>query len=345
MANASLFGSHCPETKPSNQPSWVKAGFGYRQAGYHYGFGEARFNEGLSYVQLLKQAEQQARQDLVNSIHIKVDASSGINTVVENSESGEQVKRLIETKVETRSKLDLPGLPIYQQWQDADSCTVYVQVRIDGPMVDLVLQRTQAETYLADAQNEAKQIKLRLFAIDEAIRLANQYEFNRIPAGLSSEQMQRQFKHVRQALIRKIEQNNHVFFIINNTQAIDTSALNHLRATMNSAMRGSFEIDKSCSSPAICLSLAGNTSANYASVAVVRMEASKQNGFWIGNFAVEISLWDLADNTRLYNSEPLAVRVMNRHQHKLTLNSGLTKWQKLHKNSLDKYQQKAASLK
>ncbi len=344
-ANASLFGSDCSDVQSSKKPAWVKSGFEYQEDGYRYGFGEARFKKSGSYEQLLKQAEQQARQDLVNSIHIKVDASTGVSTLVEKGVGGEQVKHLSQNTVETSSKLDLPGLPIHQQWQDSETCTLYVQVRIDNPMVALVLQRTQAETYLADAQNEHKQVKLRLHAIEEAIRLAKKYEFNRIPAGLSSGQMLRQFGHVRKELQRLIEQNNHVFFIVNNTKAVDTSALSALRGAMKSAMSGSFETGKQCATPAICLSQAGKTSANYASVAVVRMDASKQNGFWIGNFEIEMSLWDLADNSRLFNSGVLSTRVMNRHQHKLTINSGLSKWMQLHKKSLLQYQKKAAAIK
>ncbi len=344
-ASAGLFGSDCPDVQLSKKPVWVISGFEYQKNGYRYGFGEARFKKDHGYEQLLKQAEQQARQDLVNSIHIKIDASTGVSTLVESGVGGEKIKRLSQNTVETSSKLDLPGLPIHQQWQDAENCTLYVQVRIDNAMVALVLQRTQAETYLADAQNENKQVKLRLHAINEAIRLAKKYEFNRIPAGLSSEQMLRQFGHVRKDLQRIIDQNNHVYFIVNNTQTLDSNALSTLRSTMESAMSGSFETGKQCASPAICLSQAGKTSASYASIAVVGMDASKQNGFWIGNFEIEISLWDLADNSRLFNSGVLSARVMNRHQHKLTISSGLSKWMQLHKKSLFQYQQKAAAIK
>jgi hypothetical protein len=334
----------CPDAIDSKLPIWVEAGFGYQEPGYYYGFGEARMTNGLSYGQLLMQAEQQARQDLVNSIHIKVEASTGISTLIENGVTGERIRRRSENKIQTSSKLDLPGLPIHQQWQDADSCSVYVQVRIDNPMVTLVLQRTQAEAYLSGAQNETRPVKLRLFSIDEAIRLANHVEFNQIPAGLSSSQMLRKFKNVRDKLLRVISRSNHAFFIVNDTHADDTEALNLLRTTMESAMSGSFETGKECSSPAICLNHAGSTSANYASVAVVRMKPTKQNGFWVGNFEIEVSLWDLADNTRIYNSGVLAVRVMNRHQHKLTLNGGFNKWLQLHTNSLAKYQQKASAV-
>jgi len=344
FVNAGLFSSNCPEAKQSKQPNWVKSGYEYSQPGYNYGFGEARFDPKLSYDQQLKQAEQQAQQDLVSSIHLEVDASSGISTFVESDATGEKVKRHTEIRMETRSKLDLPGLPIHQQWQDADNCTVYVQVRIDKPMVVLVLRRTQAQAYFQDAQNDSKPIKLRIFAIDEAIRLAKSSEFGRIQGGPTSQQMLREFAHVSDDLLRIKSKSNHVFYIVNETQATDTESLVTLRSVMRSAMPGSFETGKQCSSPAICLHQAGKTAANYASVAVVRMDLSKQNGFWIGNFVVEMSLWDLADNSRLYSSGPLPARVMNRHQHKLTLNNALKKWGKLHKSTLNEYQQKAATL-
>jgi hypothetical protein len=341
LPTQALFGSDCPEAKESNVPDWVDVGFGFHQDGYRFGFGEARYQDGATFEDLLKHAEQLARQDLVNGIHINIDVSSGISTLVEESESGENVIRNTQNRVETRSKLELPGLPIDKQWQDADSCSVYVQVRIREALVGLVLQRTQAQTYLADARNDEKPIKLRLHAIDEAIRLAEEHEFNKIPGSLSSAQMLREFNNVKSDLERISKRSNHVVYIVNQTDATDTASLQKLRKQLKAALPGSFETGKHCNSSAACLRQAGETAANYASIVLVGMNTSKQNGFWIGDFDIEISLWNLADNRRIHASGNKASRVMNRHKHKLTLEKGLQKWLAQHESILNQYQQAA----
>lgn len=339
--HAALFGSDCPEAKEEKPPAWVTAGFSFQKKGYRFGFGEARYQNDSSYEALLKQAEQLARQDLVNGVHIEVDASSGISTLVENTRGGEDITRSTQNRIETRSKLELPGLAIHQQWQNADTCSVFVQVRISEAMVGLVLQRTQAQTYLADARNDEKPVKLRLHAIDEAIRLANRYEFNKIPGGLSSDQMLREFNNLKSDLQRISQRTNHVVYIVNQTAANDTAALQQLRKHLKAALPGSFETGKHCNSSASCLRQASETAANYATVALVGLSTSKQNGFWVGDFEVEITLWNLANNQRLYTSGNKASRVMNRHKHKLTLEKGLHKWFTQHNASLDQYQQRA----
>lgn len=340
-ANAALFGSDCPEAKESKEPAWVTRGFSFNQAGYRIGFGEARYYDDATYNKLLKQAEQLARQDIVNSVHITVDASSGITTLVESSEQGEDVSHSSENHIETRSKLELPGLPIHRKWQNADSCSVYVQVRISEAMVALVLNRTQAQAYLLDARNDDKTVKVRLQALNEAIRLAKKYEFNKIPGGLSSAQMLRDFEHLRADLQRISSLNNHVVYVINQTSANDTHALLVLRNTMKTSAAASFETGKTCNSPSICLQQAGQTSANYASIAVVTLNTSRQNGFWVGDFSVEMALWDLANNSRLFSTGEQSSRVMNRHKYKLTLKKGLNKWLAQHKTSLQQYRHAA----
>ena len=296
---AGLFGNDCPQAKENKTPAWVKAGFTFQKKGYRYGFGEARFTSKSNYQQQLKQAEQLARQDLVNGVHIIIDASSGISTLIESTQAGEQIKSLAQNQVQTHSKLELPGLAIYQQWQNADTCTVYVQVRISEPMVALVLQRTQAQIYFKYANNDSNPLRKRLTAIDEAIRLAKKYDFNVITAGLSSSQILSEFSDLQRDLQRLLSLNNHVIYVINDTHAVDTNALAPLRTRFKSAMPGSFETDENCSTPAICLHQAGGSNANYSTIVKVSMNSSKQNGFWVGDFVIEISLWDLANNNRL----------------------------------------------
>ena len=145
-SQAAFFGSSCPEAVKSEKPKWVLAGYEYTEPGYRFGFGESRYTKDHSFKELLEKAEQYARQDLVSSVHITVDASSGIKTLVEKNTKGENISYQQVTRVEIHSKLELPGLPIYRQWQDHESCSVYLQVRISEPILDLVLKKTQTNS-------------------------------------------------------------------------------------------------------------------------------------------------------------------------------------------------------
>ena len=109
-------------------------------------------------------------------------------------------------------------------------------------------------------------------------------------------------------------------------------------------MSGSFEIFKACNSPTLCLDHAGKTPANFASIADVKLNTVKQNGFWVGDFTIELTLWDLSDNTKKYHSGVLASKVMNRHKHKLTLNKAMKKWLKVYDHKLEEFKTIASTI-
>jgi hypothetical protein len=340
-SQAAFFGSSCPEAVKSEKPKWVLAGYEYTEPGYRFGFGESRYTKDHSFKELLEKAEQYARQDLVSSVHITVDASSGIKTLVEKNTKGENISYQQVTRVEIHSKLELPGLPIYRQWQDHESCSVYLQVRISEPILDLVLKKTQTNSYVADANNNEKTIRTRIYAIDEAILLAKKYEFSAIPSNLTSAQMLRKFDNIRTDLIQLSLRNNHAVYIVTPTD--NTGMLSTLRNKIKSSMSGSFETEVACSSASMCLKQAGTTSANYASIAVIDLNMSKQNSFWVGDFIVDITLWDLSDKSRQFSIGKKSSRVMHRYKHKLTLDRGLDKWLAQHEERMLDYIEHAKS--
>lgn len=64
---------------------------------------------------------------------------------------------------------------------------------------------------------------------------------------------------------------------------------------------------------------------------------SKQNSFWVGDFIIDITLWDLSDNSRQFSIGKKPSRVMHRYKHKLTLDRGLDKWLAQHEKPMLEY--------
>ena len=273
-----------------------------------------------------------------------VSTQTGVTTLVESEDGQESIKLKTDSNIETSSYIDLPGLSIHRQWQDAETCTVYVQVRISESRLSVVLKKSQADMYFKDAQDEGKSISKRLLAISEAIRLAKTYDFRVISSSKSSEQLIREYKHLQQQLEKISSKNNNAVFVINHSTDTNQQALSPIADSLKSSMSGSIEIIKACNSPPLCLSHAGKTPANFASIADVKLNTVKQNGFWVGDFTIELTLWDLSDNTKKYHSGVLGSKVMNRHKHKLTLNKAMKKWLKVYDHKLEEFKTIASTI-
>lgn len=343
-SQAALFGSNCPEVLKVQEPIWVSKGYQFSESGYRFGFGEARYRDKISYKKQLEQAKLSARQDLVNGIHIIVDTSSGARTLLEKGAGSERVLHHKESRVETRSKLELPGLPVHRLWQNSKTCSIYVQVRISERMIDVLLKKKQVNEFFNTAINKDKTIKVRLQAINEAILLTKKYEFGDDYIGTNSSQMLRKFNAIKHELKNKSLLNNHVIYVIKNSSDVEHPQLLPLLNIMKSSLSGGFETGGSCNSTTMCLQQAAGTSANYASIAVVNLNMSKQNSFWVGDFSTEITLWDLTNNSRKYSSGKQITRVMNRYKHELTLEKGFEKWMREHAEILDSYRDNAREI-
>jgi hypothetical protein len=340
-----FFGSDCPEAENTPKPSWVNEQFNYDEAGYRIGFGEARYHKNASYQDLRSEAEKIARAELTSSIKVEIKEEGQLKKLWEKDSQGESVKQRLDTSISTLSHIELPGLPIYKSWQDPESCTVYTLVRIDEPTLELVLQKTHLDDAYKKAQNQNLATKDRLFELEEAIRVAKKYQFSKLQGSKASEDYLRRFDHLKAKLTDLLTRYNNAVVVINKTQDTDLQALAPLSDTLKSSLSGSFILPKPCRSTALCMGQAQNEfSANYLSVASVSLNTVKQNGFWIGDFNVELVLRTLSDGKDHYKSGPLKVRVMNRHKHKLTLSKAMSKWMKVHNVKLEEFTQAAQTL-
>ena len=325
---AGWFGNNCPDAIDSAKPEWVKQGFNAHQSGFRIGFGEARYHKKSSYQSLLDEAENRAREDIANSVQVEVTSVTDIATRLDETTQSSQYSQQTHSTLKSRSHVDLPGLPIANKWQDADSCTVYVQVRIAELLLQKVLKKTQAESYNKEAGDTAKPIKSRVLSIREAIAITKRHKFGEIQGSKTSAQLLSQYQQRFNELKEIAKRNNHAIFVINQTSDQNTHALHPLKQALKLSLPGSFEVNKPCTTSSTCLRLANDTPANYASIAKVEMNLVKQNGFWLGQFTVELSRWDLSNNHLEETSGKLMVPVMNRHKHSLTLEKAMTKWLK-----------------
>lgn len=336
LANAGLFGGDCPDAPDIDKPKWVKQNYNYSEAGYLFGFGEARFKDNKAYDDLIKEAEGSARQDLVSAINISIEASNDYESkLIEKGNSADSHSQF-KSSFKTSTKIELPGLET-EKWQNPSSCHVYVLVRLKDDIVGLVVMKSKALGYHAKAKNTSLSIGERIFFAKEAIARTEKFEFADIQGSDSSSQLRRQFQHTLLNLQNQQQKFNHAVVLINNTESTDSEALRPLFSTLMQSMNGSFELPKDCSNATMCLREANQTSANYLSVATVQMNTNKQSGFWVGNIEVDISLTSLKDNHKLYISDKLSTRVMHRQKHKLTLANAMAKWQRQHGQRLNDY--------
>lgn len=341
-----FFGSDCPDAENSPKPQWVNQQFGYEETGYRMGFGEARHQKNAIYAELLSEAEKIARAELIRGIKVEIKEEGQLKKLWQQDGTNETVKRSLNSQISTLSHLELPGLPIHKTWQDPDSCTVYALVRIDESTLALVLQKTHLDEYYKKAQDPNLATQDRMFELEEAIRLVSKYEFGDLQGAMSSQDYLRRFQHLKDQLSELLSRYNNAVVVINKTEDSNLQALEPVSSTLKNALPGSFIMPKPCASSSLCMSQAqSDFSANYLSVASVSMNTIKQNGFWIGDFNIELLLRTLSDGKDHYKSGPLKVRVMNRHKHKLSLDKAMAKWLKVHSGKLDEFTQMAQSLK
>jgi hypothetical protein len=339
-----FFGSDCPDATKTPRPAWVSAGYKHAEAGFRYGFGEKRWHRKESYQKQLNEVLLRAREHLSSSIHIEVVSQTDLKSRLQENGSQTLSRTETDSSIRTRSEIELPGLPLFDSWQDADSCTLYALVRIDEPTVLLVQQRARANKRYENARSKDHPVRARLLAVDEAIALAEKYPFENIGDGAGSAALLNQFRQLRQELERLQSQFNHAVAVINRTGQGDVTAFVALEQPLNGTMSGSFRLPNQCTSVTSCLQLANQSAANFLSLADVQMNVVQQDGFWIGDFSVELSLWDLARNHQQFRSGTLSSRIMHRHQHKLTLEWALEKWLQEHAAKLGEFTRTAKKM-
>lgn len=304
----------------------------------------AHYQDDERAEQQLRRAELYAKQNLVSGIRVTVESSAQSSAIVERDNHHDELISKTENKIEARSKLDLPGLGIDRKWQNPETCTIYVQVRLSESVVELVLKYLQAQEFLADARNVENTVRFRMHAIGEAVRIASLHEFGDIPGHLSSEQMLRELYEVKSEIALLNLRTNHAVVIVNESEFLDDAALTSISQRFQEALPGSFELSERCRSSDSCMKKANDVGANYASTVFLKMVINRQNGFWIGDFSISLTLWNVSEGSVIYSSGNRKNRVMNRHKHKLTLSSAFRKWEVQHSDVIDAHRKEADRL-
>jgi hypothetical protein len=315
----------CSDAVIAEMPAWVNQGASYTQPGYKHGFGEARFEKGNDYQDLMRRARDNALVDLVSGIRVVVSAETGVSTVVETDGENEQVSKTINNKYQTTSNLELPNLEVFQSWQDYETCHVYVQVRVDESLLQLVMQKVQADSYYLEAQDVSKSLKARLFAINEAKQLALIHDFSKITASKSSTQLLRQYEQLEASLISTASRNFNAIFL-QNFASNDSSEMDDLVKNIKLKISGSYLAQTECPTPKMCIGEARKQGAKYVSVVTAKMDKQKKNGFWVGDYTIEVAQYDVATERLVDQIAKAQVRVMNRHEYNVTLKNAVEKW-------------------
>lgn len=323
----------CSNAPLVEMPEWVSRGSSFKQPGYKYGFGEAQFEKGMMIDDLRARALDNSLRDLVSGIRVVVSAETGVTTVVETDGKSEQVTQKINNTLHTESKMELPDLEVYQIWQDYKTCSLYVQVRVDESTLQLVMLKLQADNYYLDAIDKKNSIKARQFAITEAIRLAQGNDFSRITASKSSQQLLREYQLVEANLHATESRNYHAILFANN-QLGDNNDLDALGNALAANVSGSYLSYSPCLSAKSCIAEARKQGANYVSVVSTSGNKNKKNGFWVGDYRIDVVLYDVSSERIVDEISEATVRVLNRHDYNVTLVSAVDKWLIAHRKQV-----------
>ena len=87
---SALFGPKCKTATVKIKPEWVEAGYEHNSIGNLHGFGHASYQKKKSYEELLANAENLARADLIKSLEVKVE--SKLNVQTQQSTQNKKVK-------------------------------------------------------------------------------------------------------------------------------------------------------------------------------------------------------------------------------------------------------------
>ncbi|NRB41563.1 MAG: hypothetical protein HRU20_24340 [Pseudomonadales bacterium] len=330
-----LFGSKCKHADKMPEPDWVTAGFSYEKTGFRYGFGHVLYQSKQSYEKQLANAENLARADLIKSLQVEVKSELDVQTRETSHNKKVNFKQDIVQRISTRSKLELPGLAIKEKWQNKKTCEVYVLVELSDRMVHLVAQKALVLSYFEQGKDASFNIYTRILILANAIEITQNNDFSQLPNSQSSEHLQEEIYAQKTSLENQLASQRNAVFIVNGREH---SGMNKfLFEAISAQVSGSFEGGQ-CSSNKQCMSQAHQTPAVYGTIYSYAFNHVREQGFYVGNFELQISVWDLNTNQLLYNSKTDAavkpVKVMARQEHKLTIESGFEKWKRANPTAL-----------
>lgn len=324
---AGLFGPKCKQANTGPEPAWVKAGFSYQKSSYVIGFGHAVFQKKQGYDEQLLKAENLARSDLSKGLQVQVQSDLQVTTEEHSVNNKVNFKQDVVQRISTSSELDLPGLAIAQKWQNPKSCDLYVLVEVKQSIADLVAKKAIALSYFEQSKDTHFAIRTRLLVLDNAIEIAQQYDFGQLPNSETSAHLLEEMQaHKRYMLNQLTTKRNAVYFVGQPSPFMRKQLFEQL----SSHIKGSFN-EGQCVSSTQCMRDALATNASYTSIFSIEFSTVKERGFYIGQFQVRLSIWDINQNQLLYKTRAndfIATKVMARQDYKVNSEAGFSKWQR-----------------
>lgn len=327
---------HCDAANNATKPTWVKQGYQYRLPGFKVGFAEAYYDKQQNYQEQLAKAENLARSAIAKELQVMVESDLSVQTQEQTQGKKIAYQQKVVQQIRSRSKVQLPGLKIADKWQDPKTCHLYVFAKLPVNIAQLVSQKAIVQTLYQQAQSQNLPLNTRLMLLDDAIEIAQKYEFSGLTHSRSSQQMIDEYRVLRKSLLQQFDNKRHgVFFALSQPSAKTVSSVwQKLSGQINGSFKG-----VSCESMASCLAAARKTPALYASVVAPELELVKERGFYVGSYRLNLSVWDLKRNARVYASRDdnsvRVAKIMSRQKHKINFDSGYEKWLLTNSTALD----------
>lgn len=326
----------CDQADKVAKPAWVGLGYQYREQGFKVGFAQAHYEKEQNYQEQLTKAENLARSAIAKELQVMVESDLSVQTQEQTEGNKTAYQQKVVQRIRSRSKVQLPGLQIADKWQDPKTCHLYVLAKLPVDIAHLVSKKTIVQTLYQQAQDQQLPLNTRLMLLEDAIEIAQENEFSQLASSRSSQQMIDEYQVLRKSLLQQFDNKRHgVFFALNQPSAKTVSSVwQKLSGQVNGSFKGA-----SCSSMAGCLAQARKTPALYASVVAPELELVKERGFYVGSYRLNLSVWDLKRNTRVYASRDDSLvrvaKIMSRQKHKINFDSGYEKWLLTNPEALD----------
>ncbi|MBL4860009.1 MAG: LPP20 family lipoprotein [Acinetobacter sp.] len=336
-----LFGPKCKGSDEA-KPSWVNADYNYGQAGSLYGFGEAPYQGKNEYNKQKAEAESHARASLVNSIHVQVSSELEVNTSENKTNSNVQYRHDVSQKIRVSSNIELPGLPIKSSWQDKETCRLYVLVELNKQVAQLISQKAILLSMVDDAEDKQVPLHIRLSAIDNAIEMAGNIEFGELQNTQPSKFLLKEYQIIKVTLQKQLKGRRNMMFFISGSMEQDKVLREKVISKLSGQIQGSFP-GAPCSEVTECLTLAQKTIVPYMTIVQSDLSVKKDRGFYIGEYDLVVSVWDMRNNKKIFSSEKSEIfkpiSVMTRQKFTLSQVMAFDKWAKFNIPSVSHLQQ------
>ena len=191
----------CKVKEPTEKPTWVEQAYNYQKTDFVYGFAMVPFNKKKKIEDLVKQAANEARQELGKSLQVSLKSSIK-NRMSKQTKAGKiSVSEKVLINELATTEIKLPGVPVKAQWQNPKNCDVYVLVEASKELIDLMGVKTEIDYQLKQAGKSSLGFSNRVAVINKAISTLAGVELSKIPQSPSSEDYTFKFKQIKNTVL------------------------------------------------------------------------------------------------------------------------------------------------